>query len=118
LPTAKAPAGAVPGTGAYGDVTVCGASDDAVVEARIGAAEWEAEADAEGRAVALAEAVADPPVPLGDVHAVRAPAPAVAASPASIVRLRMVTILRYEPVLTLRIPRAVDHTPYGIRLRS
>ncbi|GAA3954230.1 hypothetical protein GCM10022629_79050 [Amorphoplanes auranticolor] len=108
----------MPGAGTYGAVTFCGASDDAVVEARMGAADTEADADAEGEAVALAEAAPGPPVPVGDEHAVKAPAPAVAASPASMVRLRMVTILRHEPVLTLRIVRAVDHTPYGIRLRS
>jgi hypothetical protein len=72
-------------------VTFRGASDDALVEARMGAAETEAEAGAEAWAVALAEAVPGTSVPLGEVHAVRAPAPAVAASPASRVRLRMVT---------------------------
>jgi hypothetical protein len=71
-------------------VTLCAASEDSVVEARMGAAE--------------ADAVVAPliPVPLSAEQAARLLLPAaVASSPRSTVRLRMVTILVGFAVITL-----------------
>jgi hypothetical protein len=96
-------------------VTLCGASDEALVDARIGAAEAEAvvmplipvsaEADAD------VDADGDPSTDgVSAEQALETPAPAAPSSPRSTVRLRMVTILRGLPVMTLRIARAKDHT--------
>jgi hypothetical protein len=80
-------------------VTFRGAREDAVVEARIGAVEA-------GAPTAFSVAVA---------QADSAPA----ASTLKIkVRLRIVTMVRRGPVLTLRISRALHHTALRIRLRT
>jgi hypothetical protein len=99
LPTAYAWAGAVPAAGEYGVVMLCGASDEAVVEARIGAAD--------------ADAVVAPEIPISvsDVQAARPPVPAAAAAnPKISVRLRIVTIVGEVAVHTLRTARGLRHT--------
>jgi hypothetical protein len=71
-------------------VTLCGAKEESVVEARIGTL------DREG------EVVPPIPTPVSAAQAARAvPPAAVARSPRSTVRLRMVTILIGFPVITL-----------------
>jgi hypothetical protein len=74
---------------------LCGASDEAVVEARIGAAD----PDAAGMATSVSDVqAATPPVPA-----------AAAANPKISVRLRIVTIVREVAVHSLRAARGLRH---------
>ncbi|BFU44465.1 hypothetical protein KRMM14A1004_27020 [Krasilnikovia sp. MM14-A1004] len=100
-PTAYAWAGAFPGTGVYG-VTSRGASDDPVVEERIGAADDGTGGGLPAVAVGatVPEAPVEPPVEQADV----APAPAAAAStPSSRFRRRILPLS--GPYLTRTCPR-------------